>query len=285
MDSGTTCVSPSPPPGPTRGDRRIVDPNVETQYKDKYLRHAKLASYAMQCESVIGGKGKPSFLGGKFLRMYLEHTPDPDAFKAAGEEIQATATWKNLEKQTNDRIQRDVDRLHGFPSEKEVANSARRFLKKRLKKVGIAFRGSLNSVIGGVRDIEVGEKVELAVEPSHGETKRVDYILAVTLFDTYDFANKREGEYAVYRNRLADLLKKNQFCEFEKAYWGEMCPGPSGPRTQLDSKAVLFASFMYALERRGWTRGPLPWHVTISMYGTFTVSHSMSRKKMEAGHK
>src|SRR5262249_30067482 len=101
-----------------------------------------------------------------------------------------------------------------------------------------------------------------------------------TLFDTYDFANKRDGEYALYRSRLAELLKKNQFCEFEKAYWGEMCPSSSGPRTHLNTKAVLFASFMYALEQRGWTPGPLPWQVTIPMRGTF--AHDPTAKGMSA---
>jgi hypothetical protein len=85
--------------------------------------------------------------------------------------------------------------------------------------------------------------------------------------DTYDFGNKRSGVYDEYRKQLANHLAKN---EYEK-FWTDFRSEASGKgKTKLDEAAV-FASFMYAIEKKGWTPGPLPWEVTILIKGTVDI--------------
>ena len=86
----------------------------------------------------------------------------------------------------------------------------------------------------------------------------------VTFQDTYDFDNTRHGEYDKYRKKLARLLGANDFDGFENAYYREVQPADRWHKTKLDN-AAIFASFMYALEMKGWTPGSLPWEVTVPM--------------------
>ena len=92
----------------------------------------------------------------------------------------------------------------------------------------------------------------------------ITYELQVKISDVYDFQNKRTGEYARYRENLATLLRSDQYERFNVAYFGEAHPIQRLRHIRLDL-AATFASFMYALERKGWTPGGLAWEVTVPM--------------------
>jgi hypothetical protein len=243
-----------------------LDPKVEEIIKNSYLSHARDVSYMMQAKAYL--TDDHSVLGGKFLRMYLDGELDADVVEDAGEEIAASSTFLELQKGTNERIQSRIDKtLRRLPTEKELADIARQYLQKIKKKKGIAFRGPLNPVVGGLREIDVGPAARFVKRVDAPSGSMVEYEFDVLLSDTYDFGNKRTGEYDAYRKRLAKLLQENNFWEFDKSYWGEVLPVDSWHKTKIRSNAALFASYMYALEMRGWTPGPLPWSVTTVMRG------------------
>jgi hypothetical protein len=131
-----------------------------------------------------------------------------------------------------------------------------------MKSGGLAFRYELNAVIGGVGDVDV-TRVDVLPLPTPDGTRSF-YVLHLTFRDAYDFDNTRSGIYNVYRKKLAKLLADRRYPDFWEAYGRETIGlGTTG----LDS-AAIFASFMYALEKAGWTPGPLPWEVTVPLTGT-----------------
>jgi hypothetical protein len=111
-----------------------------------------------------------------------------------------------------------------------------------------------------------------------GKEILVNYEVKVVFKDTYDFDNSRKGEYDRYRKKLAKLLQQNKFGDFELMYYREQDPSGYFRKTKL-SHAGLFASYMYALEKRGWTPGPLAWEVTIPMRGSLKAPKRRPRKK------
>jgi len=264
IDPGTNCRSTSPTPGPVTGGHGVAGMAV-ADAKARYLSHARYVSYAMQGKSLLPGDHS-SWLGGAFLRMYLDHKLDDDTVKKAGEEIGASKTFEQLQKDTNDHLQLAVDRHGHMLNRKEIADEARRYLKARKDRGGIAFRGALNPVIGGVGGVDVDAEATTSSESQLVASVVLDYEIDVIFSDIYDFKNRRTGEYDRYRKHLADLLRRNEFRKFEEAYRTEVQPVGSWHKTHLDN-AALFASFMYALENRGWTPGGLPWRVTIRMRG------------------
>jgi hypothetical protein len=133
---------------------------------------------------------------------------------------------------------------------------------------GFRFREELNPVVGGAK----GKVTSVAIlgRKSQGTSTAVDYKVDIMVSDTYDFQNKRpEGEYTRFREYLARLLQNNDFDAFESAWHDEVVPFRTS-KTKLDN-AALFACFMYAIEKRGFTPAPLAWEVTVPMYGTLTV--------------
>ena len=254
--------------------------------KARYVDLAYATSYAMQTKSagqsasawghdavdwIKEQAGQPpakrservqSFLGGKFLRMYLDHKLDDDVVAAAGKEIQASQEFAALTTKLQAHLQSVINTRHlAKVSTDLLAKEAGRFLDaKRHSEPGIAFRRTLNTVIGGVTDAKV-ESVEDTGENGSEEGSANTYQVNITFYDTYDFENKRTGEYDRYRQRLAALLLANDYDKFESAFESEAIPFGKHA-TKLDDAAV-FASFMYALEKKGWTPGGLDWHVTV----------------------
>lgn len=287
MDSGTQCRKASSPPGPEFGPEAARRRSLEI-VKQAYLDHAREVSYAMQGK-VLGEKGidavnqllgdfglkKPSkparvqsFLGGKFLRMYLDGEVDPDAVEAAGQEIAAAPTFASLTRSVDSRIAKMAAASKRLPTEEELAARALKYLSYKREHGGIAFKQTLNPVIGGVSGVAVSKAVILSQEPTPKGT-RVEYEIHVIFKDTYDFENERSGVYDRYRKELADHLQKDEFSQFDKKYYGAITGWDGYEQPQLDN-AALFASFMYALEKKGWTPGPLAWEVTVPMRGSFT---------------
>jgi len=253
----------------------------------KYLRTAYAASYAMQARSaghsvMAWGEGVArwlrektgsgdkdenprrvqSFLGGAFLRMYLDGKVDPDTVAAAGKEIGESKEFSlftaNLQAHLRTMVR--TQRLHDIRLD-QLRVAADRYLDAKKIRDGIAFRNTLNAVIGGVTGVDV-EKVELLEERLSDDGTDRKYRIGIIFYDTYDFANKRSGEYDRYRKKLAVLLIAEKFDEFEQAFYPEANPFSDTHQTKLDDAAV-FASFMYALEKKGWTPGALSWQVTV----------------------
>lgn len=302
IDEGTTCRASSPTPGPTGDWRERARQNSVQTKKEEYLSHARQVSYAMQGK-VLAEKGwnavdelldsfgeeddKPSkskprppriqsYLGGAFLRMYLDGTVDPEIVEEAGVEIGESPRFARLTTAVTKRVQRKVDRRpHHKPTEKEVAERAKKYLTWLRSKRGIAFKRTLNPVIGGVSGVDVTRAVFVKEEETP-RGMRVEYEIHVVFRDTYDFENERHGVYDRYRKELAAHLQKDEFWEFDKKYFGAVAGIDAYEQPKLDN-AALFASFMYALEQRGWTPGPLAWEVTVPMKGSFVYKKSGSR--------
>jgi hypothetical protein len=66
------------------------------------------------------------------------------------------------------------------------------------------------------------------------------------------------------REELAQLLANNRFVEFE-ARLADYGLDPSSAFIKHFSYTSLFASFMYALEKRGWTGPGISWQVELPM--------------------
>ena len=214
------------------------------------------------------GSGKlprvQSYLGGAFLRMYLDGKKDPGVIADAGLEIGDSPEFKRLSEELNKFLQARLDHLHPARIEPEKLRAlADQHLKHIRGTTGIAFRYTLNTVIGGVTDVAVQSVSHLNdVATPNGTASR--YRVSITFFDTYDFENKRHGEYDHFRKELARYLSANDFESFHSVYDREAHHpfDMKMHKTHLDSAAV-FASFMYALEQKGWTPGGLKWDVTV----------------------
>jgi hypothetical protein len=249
----------------------------ESENRARALATARATSYAMSGKSLaeaterdladawqaiageIGYKRArvQSVLGGAFLRMYLDGKVDDALVAAAGEEIAAAPEFAKLAADVQSHLARSpIDPANPEPELKARADG---YLRSRLKHGGIAFRYELNPVIGGIGGVAAKEATSTAADGA------IAYTIGVELTDTYDFQNKRTGEYDRYRRRLAALLAAGRYEDFWEAYLREAF----GVRriTTLDS-AALFASFMYAIEAKGWTPGALTWRVVVPMRGS-----------------
>lgn len=294
---GPLGLKPNPPAQDGRQGQIEMEPPPPPQlqeiFKGQYLDHARDVSYLMQgksggqsakkwfddtlkgskVERLLKEKGvrdipKPttvqSFLGGTFLRMYLDGKVDPDAVEEAGEEIKASDTFKDLTAKVTKAVQAAEDKSSKTTLEAaDVERVTKEHLTTLREKKGIAFRAGLNPVIGGVSKVDVKGVTALGTEDTPTGTVAM-YRINVNFFDTYDFENERSGEYDRYRKNLAALLIANRFSDFWNAYQDEMLPIDSWHKTKLDN-AAIFASYMYALEKKGWTPGPLSWDVTVPM--------------------
>ena len=301
IDPGTLCRGASPTPR-SLGTKPSATEIAEK--KAKYLAHARRVSYLMQGKSeaegveswfeetlkkVGVGKGKPrrvqSFLGGAFLRMYLDGKTDPTVIAKAGTEIGQSPEFKRLTEELAAYLQGEVTRQHlQKASTDDIRRMADRHLKAIKAKSGIAFRYTLNAVIGGVTGVAVSRVTDLGdtVTASGTESK---FKIEITFSDTYDFANKRSGEYERYRQKLARLLLANDFDKFDEAYEAEIhYPiDVSTHKTHLDNAAV-FASFMFALEKKKWTPGGLPWDVTVPAEVTLVFHQAQTKAHKAHAH-
>lgn len=292
VDHGTAARTRNRAPGPETDAQTHAHPPPGWQSelkKTEYLAYARSVSYAMQAKSTgestwgeakkaleemkkragIGGKvSKPdrvqSVLGGAFLRMYLDGKVDPSVTAEAGGEIGQSAEFKHLSEELNKHMQATIDRakVHTIDPVK-LAHMADLHLKSVKKSKGIAFRVTLNAVIGGVSDVAVKSTTYLG-EGSTPKGPGGRYRVDITFFDVYDFENKRSGEYDSYRKELARHLAANDFEKFEDLYSREAHHpfDKKMHKTKLDNAAV-FASYMYALEKKRWTPGGLAWDVTV----------------------
>jgi hypothetical protein len=202
-----------------------------------------------------------SVLGGAFLRMYLDGKVDPSVVTDAGEEIAASPEFARLAAALQGHLAHQ--RIDPAKAESQITSRADAYLRARLAHRGIAFRYELNAVIGGVS----GVGATGATAAPAGSVLR--YTVTVEFSDSYDFKNRRSGAYERYRKHLAALLFAGMYPDFWEAYWREA----TGVRrtTSLD-KAAIFASYMYAVEEKGWTPGPLPWRVAIPMRGSVPLT-------------
>lgn len=193
--------------------------------------------------------------------MYLDGQTDPATIIKAGEEIGKSEEFAELTAKLKTHLQSQIDKknLKSIPKA-ELAKAADSYLDARKNKQGIAFKRTLNTVIGGVTNVDVEKVVLVSETPFAGGMNR-KYQIGIIFYDDYDFNNKRSGEFEAYRVRLAELLLNNKFDEFEQAFTNEASP-IGNHSTKLDNAAV-FAAFMYALERKGWTPGSLSWKVTV----------------------
>ena len=260
----------------------------DAQNKARALDHASDVSHLMTAKSsaehvkrgaedvwagIWGNKGYKrarvqSVLGGSFLRMYLAGKTDPDIIKAAGEELALAPEFAKLQTNVQAFLSKQKLPADSAKAEAQLKKAAQSYFDWRLTKKGggIEFRYELNPVIGGVSDVKVD--TASIVETPDPKGRKIDYRLEVVFKDTYDFQNKRTGEYEKYRNKLAALVKAGKYADFWEAYGREAFE--IRPQTGLD-QAAIFASYMYAIESKGWTPGPLKWEVTVPMTGSFVV--------------
>jgi len=305
FDTGTMCRSNSPVPG-SAGKKPSPSPAEIEVKKTEYLTYARGVSYVMQTKSVgestqnwieqqyrdlTGGpKAKPpriqSVLGGAYLRMYLDAKVDENIVAEAGEEIGVSPEFAKLSQELNKYMQGTVEQLHlTKPAPDRLLTIADRHLKEVKKRApGIAFRNTLNAVIGGITDVSV-DSVEHTGDVDSKEGMSSKYIFGIRFYDTYDFANQRSGEYDRYRKQLARYLIANDFEKFEDAYSRE-AHHPFDKKlhkTKLDNAAV-FASFMYALEQKRWTAGPLPWSVLVPTEITLVFRTPPAGKSAHKAH-
>jgi hypothetical protein len=294
---GSRTNRANPDPG-TRNQQRSLAPKdrqaaldklaeLRQEKREKYLLLARTASYAMQARStkqsvVAWGHGvegwlrdkagmqpqkdKParvqSYLGGKFLRMYLDGAVDAEVIGEAGAEIGASIEFKELVAALQKKLQGQITSNHlKTMAPDRILVAADKYLDTRRNRSGVAFRNTLNTVIGGVTDTDVAEVALLSESAgAHGVDRR--YRVGLVFYDVYDFDNKRTGEYEAYRKKLARLLQADRFDDFERAFGVETGVYDGPRKTSLDDAAV-FASFMYALEKKRWTPGGLAWNVTV----------------------
>ena len=255
---------------------------TEEEVKARALSHAYEVSWAMSGKSsgeaaMRAARGayawatddesyKParvqSTLGGAYLRMYLAGKVDTATVSATGVEMGASPEFAKLTAGVHTALAALKPSADTATAQEQIREAAQAYLDKRMKYGGLAFRYELNAVIGGVGAVEV-TRVDLLALPTASGMQRF-YVLHLTFRDAYDFDNSRSGVYDAYRKKLAKLLADGRYPDFWEAYGRETIGlGYTG----LDS-AAIFASFMYALEKAGWTPGPLPWEVTVPLTGT-----------------
>jgi hypothetical protein len=283
IDRGTLAVTQHRGPGPVGIHHPGPSAWQIAVKKSEYLEYARRVSYLMQGKSAaesaanwiegalrkvgVGSDKLPrvqSYLGGAFLRMYLDGKKDPSIIADAGLEIAESPEFKRLSEELNKFLQAHVDQLKPAKIDPEKLRAlADQHLKHIRATTGIAFRYTLNAVIGGVTGVAVQSVSHLNdVTTPNGTASK--YRVSITFFDTYDFENRRHGEYDHFRKELTRYLIANDFDRFHSVYDREAHHpfDEKMHKTHLDNAAV-FASFMYALEQKGWTPGGLKWDVTV----------------------
>ncbi len=271
IDQGTLILQEAVPQAPQRIGAVPLEYDA---FRTWALGEAWTGSAAMDGLARLGNYKSISRLSGAYLRMYLRHTVDDATVQAAGNEIAQSPEFAQLQLDVQAAIQARCDALKRVPTGPEIASIARDFLKDRYHKQGIAFRGPLNPVIGGIEGVDVVDPV--TIMPA--ATGAVQYTIVVKFEDKYKFlGNRRSGgtkgsiadqpAYDTQRRHWADQLNRGEygrvFLEYHKAFY-------FGDRSVREGSA--FASLMYAIESAGMTPGPLPWSVNVPMQGLVGTS-------------
>lgn len=253
-------------------------------HKWRYLQFARAASYAMPAralywsisnavEKLFDSSAQPeheeSVLGGRFLRMYLDQKLDAELIQEACVAIGGSRHFAALQEDVAKGLQLAADAATQPLVESEVRATADRVMSRKVAK-GLEWRGEgLNPVIGGVGGLVVERAKLLSAQAGTTEReKRFTYELMVVVSDTYDFTNRRGGNYDRLRVDLASLLASNRFDEFEVRL-GALGLDPTSKFIKKSGYDSLFAAFMYALEKRRWTGPGIAWKVTVPMSVSF----------------
>jgi hypothetical protein len=279
------CALP-PPVG--RAGSRIAPPDADIiSYRQKYLSYARSVSYAMPARAVYWSvvvaarklfdpdtppEHEESPLGGRFLRMYLDQQLDPELLSDAGSAIAESQHFAILRMDIQAALQSAGAGRAEAPSTDEVRAAADKLVKSQIAR-GLEWRkDGLYPVIGGAGGLSVDAAQRTGVQE---DGKRLLYELRVAVNDTYDFSSKRTGNYARTREELARLLASNRFNEFECKL--RTLGFTENSFIQTSGYTSLFAAFMYALEKRGWTG--IAWKVSLPMTVGFDrhASQSMIR--------
>ena len=222
--------------------------------------------------------GKISSLSGDMLRMYLDGKVDIELLAKVRQEILQSDTFNRLSRAvTNDFVSTETKKAGRLLTPEEMTSKLQPFLDRyrretyqvngieRQKMYFYSDDRGLQPVIGGVTGLEV---VSCRVTGK-------EYEIKISLQDSYDFDNRRDGpEYLAYRrfrNYLAGLLKARKYNEFWSEYQSNWDIGPTFANklaTFPVDKKTVFASFMYATEQAGFFN-PLPWEVELSIKGSF----------------
>lgn len=285
IDSGTLQCHQNRPPGPDPKPiqqdavAKKAAPMDRAVFKLWALGEAWTGSFAMDSLAFLGGYKTISKASGAFLRMYLRHAVNEDAVVIAGEEIAASAEYQALQSDVQEVLQTNASNvLKRLPTAIEIVSITKEYLKKRYREEGIAFRGALNPIIGGIGGIDVVGLATVLQQSGAKSTTMVKYKFNVKFEDKYKFVgNQRSGgkagtiadqpEYDKQRKRWATLLDQGKYGTVVVEYHEQFYLGEKSLR-----EGTAFASLMYALESAGITPGPLPWSVTIPMAGQVGVS-------------
>jgi hypothetical protein len=204
--------------------------------------------------------------------MYLDQQLDHELLANAGAAITASQHFASLRADIEKALQSTADGRAAALSADEVRMAADKLVKRQIAK-GLEWRkDGLNPVIGGVGGLSVDAAKQTGVQE---DGKRFLYELRVTVNDTYDFSNKRTGNYAHTREELARLLAGNRFNEFECKL--RTLGFTENSFIQKSGYTSLFAAFMYALEKRGWTGPGIAWKVTLPMRVGLNIGARASR--------
>ncbi len=285
VDKSTLCRVKGKPPG-TNGKKQVSE-WVKKLKKLQYLGIARGVSYAMQGKSLYQSGRKTyddlkgnkqtqrvqSYLGGQFLRMYLDANVDPEIVKDAGKEIGESQEFAALEADTQKYLQARAKTYHKKPfTDRSLAYHAENYLKTRKNSKGsIVFKKTLNTVVGGITNVDV-RSAKFTSKKQVRSMFEVEYEFEVIIHDEYDFENRRFGFYDQFRKQAASLLIADDFDAFEKMVFGQAETAVFESRKAKLDDAAVFASFMFALEKKKWTPGPLAWQVAVPMRGTIKTN-------------
>lgn len=197
-----------------------------------------------------------------FLRMYLAHETNEPALAAVGRLIAASSDYEHLRLGVEQELQLKANRRGRRPSTKEIAADAREYLQLVRATVGIHFQGRLQSILGSVGAVDVPEPATILNVDTSLFHDAIDFEIRIVLKDTYGFADPSCGDDAEFCKRLLTLLADRRYFDFRYEYLWETIP-----HTNRLAGSTVFAAFMHALEKYGFTRGLFAWQVAVPLRG------------------
>lgn len=242
-------------------NKPVAAPSGKDAFRTWAIAEAWTGAYLMEGHSFFSmfTKSPKSSLGGDMLRMYLRGQVDHSVVSKIAAEVAASDSFSGLTDLVAGSLRLKANRdFKSLPSAKQIETESRRFLKEWKKNHGIAFRGKLNPVVGGVTQVDVVGPARIISTSTTDKTSTIDFQINVSFQDRYDFNNTRTGAYETYRQHLYSLLLKGEYLTFAADYHSEFYLGSLG-------KLRVFASFMYAIERFGLTPGALTWSTVVPM--------------------
>jgi hypothetical protein len=284
IDTGTMARGPSPTPGSV-GDRSTLswyqkigkgldglgreanriyalsEASTGATIMSTYIKYVNAKGSAKD-ERGRGNRVYMSPLGPEMLEAYLRGHLNPELRGKIKREILQARAWQNLVRALDDAIAAEAGRLRRAPTGAEILLITKKAASLKDYKdpdtgERIYFHNTpddrgLQIVVGGVGKLEVRACNVLAGR----------YELQIALGDVYDFENKREDQpaYDRFRKELARLLTSGQY----GAFWWEYHRALYGGNPV--DRARVFASFMYAIEKAGFTL-PMEWEITLTVSG------------------